>query len=148
MKPSWAVAKFTEAWGAAAHAYRSLNPERRYPRSRTSRCAPPEVPDRVAIAVVPLRPTGAGRHHLVAAGTDVPRFGDQLHPTQDRVLGDDREEGGEHVDVVHRAGQRRRQVEAEAVRPISVTRYPAARSYRDQAQDVRLHHVQRVAAAV
>ena len=45
----------------------------------------------------------------------VPRLGDQLDVPQHRVLLDRGEEGAVHVDVVAGAGQRRREVEAEAV---------------------------------
>lgn len=41
VKPSCAVTKFTDAYGRRPpHAYRSLDPDSRYPRSRTSGSAP------------------------------------------------------------------------------------------------------------
>ncbi len=107
--------------------------------------APPEVPHRVPVAVVPLRPQRGEGPHLVAARAHVPRLGDQLHPAQHRVLRDDREERREHVHVVHRPGQRRRQVEPEAVHPH--LRDPVPQRVRDQPQHVRPPGVQGVPAA-
>ncbi|CAO0831035.1 hypothetical protein SMICM17S_11286 [Streptomyces microflavus] len=107
--------------------------------------AAPVVPYGVAVAVVPLGPQGREGPHLVAAVADVPRLGDQLDPAQHRVLGDHREERGEHVDVVHRAGQGRREVEAEAVD--AHLGDPVAQRVGDEPQHLRLDHVEGVAAA-
>src|SRR5581483_10055349 len=48
--------------------------------------APPEVAHRVAVDAVPLRPEDREVADLIAAGTDVPWLGDQLHLGQDRIL--------------------------------------------------------------
>ena len=81
----------------------------------TARPAAPEVPHRVAVHPVPLGPEDGEVADLVAALADVPRLGDQLHLGEDRILVDDVEEGREAVDVVELAGERRGEVEAEAV---------------------------------
>ena len=81
----------------------------------TARVAAPEVPHRVAIHPVPLGPENREIADLVAALADVPRLGDQLHLGEDRILVDDVEERREAVDVVELAGERRGEVEAEAV---------------------------------
>jgi hypothetical protein len=52
---------------------------------------------------------------LVAALADVPRLGDELHLGDDRVLVDQVEERRQPVDLVELAGQRRGEVEPEAV---------------------------------
>lgn len=105
----------------------------------------PEVADGVAVAVVPLRPQRREGADLVAARSHVPGLGDQLDPAQHRVLGDHREERGEHVDVVHGAGQCGRQIEAEAVH--AHLGDPVAQRIGDQTQDMGLDDMQGVAAA-
>ena len=77
--------------------------------------AAPEVADRVAVLAVPLRPQRREVADLVAALADVPRLGDELDLADDRVLLDEVEERRQPVDVVQLAGERRGQVEAEAV---------------------------------
>ncbi len=107
--------------------------------------AAPEVPDVVAVLVVPLGPQRRELADLVAARADVPRLGDELDPAQHRVLLDGRHEVAEHVDVVERAGQRGREVEAEAVDVHLLD--PVAQRVHDELQDVRLGDVEGVAAA-
>ncbi len=77
--------------------------------------AAPEVADGVAVLPVPLRPLRREVADLVAARADVPRLGDQLDLADHRVLLHELEERREPVDVVELAGQRRGEVEAEAV---------------------------------
>ena len=105
----------------------------------------PEVAHRVAVLVVPLGPEDREVADLVAAGADVPGLGDQLHLREDRVLVDDVEEGREPVDVVQLTRERRGEVEAEPVH-VAVDD-PVAQRVRDQAQDARVHGVERVARA-
>ena len=111
----------------------------------TTAGAAPEVAHRVAVLVVPLAPQRRELAHLVATLPDVPRFGDQLHPGQHRVLADRGQEPAEHVDVVHRPGQRGGQVEAETV-DVHL-QHPVAQRVHHQLQDVRVAHVEGVAAA-
>src|SRR5205814_8645335 len=73
----------------------------------------PEVAHGVAVDPVPLGPEDREIADLVTAGPDVPRFGDQLHLGQHRILVDDVEERGEAIDVVELAGERRGEVEAK-----------------------------------
>ena len=77
--------------------------------------AAPEVADGVAVLAVPLGPLRREVAHLVAAGADVPRLGDQLDLADDRVLLHEVEEGRQPVDVVELAGKGRGEVEAEPV---------------------------------
>ena len=76
---------------------------------------PPEVPDGVAVLVVPLAPRRREPADLVAVHARVPRLGDQLHVPQHRVLADRGDEVPVQVDPVAGPGERRGQVEAEAV---------------------------------
>ena len=100
------------------------------------RRAAPEVADGVAELVVPLGPQGWEFAYLVAADAYVPGLRDQFDLLEDRVLGDDGQEGGELVHVVEGAGQRGGQVEAEAVH--SHLGDPVAQGVGDELEDVRL----------
>ena len=103
----------------------------------------PEVPHRVAVEAVPLRPEHREVADLVAARADVPGLGDQLDLREHRVLVDDVEERGEAVDVVELARERRGQVEAE---PVDVTLHgEVAQRVHDQPQHARVHRVEAVA---
>ena len=75
----------------------------------------PEAADAVAVLAVPLGPQHREVAHLVAAGAQVPRLGDQLDLRDDRILVDDVEERAQLVDFVQLAGQRAGQIEAEPV---------------------------------
>ena len=77
--------------------------------------AAPGLAHAVAEGVVPFRPRVGEAPQLVAAGPDVPRFGDQLHTRQHRVLACGLEEGRRGIETAGAAAQRRRQVEAEPV---------------------------------
>ena len=105
----------------------------------------PEVAHRVAVDAVPLRPQDREVADLVAAGTDIPRLGDQLDLGEHRVLMDRVEERRQAVDVVELASQRRRQVEAEAV-DVALDHQVAQRVH-DHPQHRRVDRVQRVAGA-
>ena len=109
------------------------------------RLAAPEVAHGVAVLAVPLRPQRREVAHLVAAGADVPRFGDQLHLADHRVLLHHLEEGGEPVHLVELAGQGGGQVEAEAV-DVHLG-HPVPQRIHDQLQRVRAAHVEAVAGA-
>ena len=107
--------------------------------------AAPVVADGVAVAPVPLRPQRREVAHLVPALAHVPRLGDELRLGDHRVLLDDVEERGEPVDVVQGAGERRREVEAEAV-DVHLDD-PVPEAVHHELQHVRVPHVQRVAGA-
>ena len=77
--------------------------------------AAPVIADRIAILAVPLRPQRREIADLISAFADVPRFRDQLHLRQHRILLNDVEERAEPIDVVQLAGERRGQIESEAV---------------------------------
>ena len=105
----------------------------------------PEVADLVAVLVVPLHPRRRHATDEVAVHRGVPRLGDQLHVPQDRVLADGDQQVGAHVDVVAGAGQRRHQVEAEAV-DVHLGD-PVAQRVEDEPQRQRVVGVDGVAAA-
>ncbi len=109
------------------------------------RLATPEVAHRVPVLAVPLRPQRREVADLVATGPDVPRFRDQLHLADHRVLLHEVEERGQPVDVVELAGQGGREVEAEAV-DVHL-RHPVAQRVHDQLQGVGMPHVQGVPRA-
>src|SRR5690606_37342951 len=109
------------------------------------RLAAPQVADRVAVAAVPLGPPGREVAHLVAAGTDVPRLGDQLDLGEHRVLLHQVEERAQPVHFVQFAGQCGGEVEAEAVHVHLGD--PVAQRIHDQLEDVRRTHEQAVAGA-
>src|SRR4030095_5847168 len=46
----------------------------------------PKTADRVAVFAVPFRPGRGKVPHLIAASSDIPRFCDQLHLREHRVL--------------------------------------------------------------
>ena len=105
----------------------------------------PEVAHAVAVLAVPLLPLGGEVADLVAALADVPRLGDQLDLADDRVLLDEIEERRQPIDVVQPAGQRRGEVEAEAV-DVHLG-HPVAQAVHHELQRVRVPHVQAVAGA-
>ncbi len=147
MKPSCAVTKLTLACGR-----RPLRPVQVRRAGQAAReladqsvVALPVGAHRVAVLVVPLGPAGREVADLVAAGAEVPGLGDQLDVGQHRILADDVEERAEPVDVVQLAGERRREVEAEAV-DVHLG-HPVAQRIHHQLQHARMLHVERVAAA-
>ena len=79
---------------------------------------------------------------MVATLADVPRFGDQLDLTDDRVLLDDVEERREPVDVVELPGQRGGQVEPETV-DVHL-QHPVPQRVHDQLQGVRVPGIEAV----
>ena len=103
--------------------------------------APPEVAHGVAELVVPLGPLLRQRADQVAVHRGVPRLGDQLHVPQDRVLRDRGQQVAPHVDLVAGAGQRREQVEAEAV-DVHLG-HPVAQRVEDEPQRHRVVGVRR-----
>ena len=82
---------------------------------------------------------------LIAARPAVPGLGNELDARDDRVLVDDVEERGEPVDVVQLAGERRGQVEAEAVHVHLL--HPVAQAVHDELKDPGVADVQGVATA-
>src|SRR5262245_6483057 len=79
------------------------------------RLAAPEIAYRVAELVVPLGPAGRKSSHLVAAGSAIPRLGNQLHAAEGRVLAYHLEKPALLVEAVMLARQNRSEIEAEAV---------------------------------
>ena len=100
-----------------------------------TRVALPESPHGVAVAIVPFRPPGREAAEAIAAVADVPGLGDQLDPGEDGILADRIEKAAVDVEVATRlAGERGRQVEAEAVDVHLL--HPVAQGVHDQLQDL------------
>ena len=74
---------------------------------------PPKIPDLVSVPAVPLRPTGRETAELVAG--NIPGLRDQLDRCEHRVLVDEAQKGAVGVHFSALTGERRRQVETEAV---------------------------------
>ena len=146
MKPSWAVTKLMLANGRRPGVLVEVRRPGE-PRGELAqrRLAAPEVADGVAVGAVPLGPLRREVADLVAARADVPRLGDQLHLADDRVLLHELEERRQPVDVVELAGQRRGEVEAEAV-DVHLGD-PVAQRVHDQLQRVGVPHVEGVPGA-
>ena len=107
--------------------------------------AAPEVPHRVAVAAVPFPPQRWEAADVVAVGlADVPGLGDELGPRDDGVLGDEIEEGREAVETALLAGQRRGEIESEAVD--AHLQQPVAQRVHHHLQGERVGRVDRVAA--
>ncbi len=62
--------------------------------------APPVAAHRIAVAPVPLGPLPRKSSYLIAPRSHIPRLGNKLHLTDDRILLNDLEERGQHVNVV------------------------------------------------
>src|SRR5690606_22389259 len=75
----------------------------------------PEAARIVAETAVPFGEAGRMVADLVAAGTDVPRFRDQLDLRQHRVLAQRVEEAAARIEAAGFAAERDAEVEAEAV---------------------------------
>jgi hypothetical protein len=105
----------------------------------------PIAPHRVAKMVVPLRPAGGKRAHLIAAGSNVPRLRDQLGPGQNGILPNGGEEGGAAIEPVRSATERAGEIEPEAVDMAGLD--PIAQRIHDHLQHARVGQVERVAAA-
>src|SRR5215472_6079837 len=91
---------------------RSAEPRSDHARRRL---AAPEVAHRVAELVVPLGPSRREGPDLIAAGTAIPRLGDQLDRTQLRVLATRLQETALIVEAARIACQNSAEIEAEAV---------------------------------
>src|SRR5215211_2479522 len=77
--------------------------------------AAPETARDIAELVVPFAPARRKAADLVAAGTEVPGLGNELHLAQDRVLPDGSEETRTVREVEWIAGERGGEIEAEAI---------------------------------
>src|SRR5208282_2535378 len=75
----------------------------------------PKTPDRVAVLPIPLGPTRRKITELIAIGAEIPRLGNQLEPSHDRILSDRVEKRAVLLVIVVLAGERRGQIEAETV---------------------------------
>jgi len=77
---------------------------------------PPEAPQRIAISVIPLGPSGRKSAELVGVLSDIPRLRDQLDRSQHRILLQRRKKARRGIEGAIRAtGKARRQVEAKSI---------------------------------
>ena len=83
--------------------------------TQAGRLATPEIAHGVTVLTVPFGPLRWEVAHLVTAGADVPRLGNELDLRDNGVLLHEFEERGELVHVVELSRQGRGQVEAETV---------------------------------
>ncbi len=113
--------------------------------ARLALVALPEAPDGVAVAAVPFGPAGREAADLIAAHADVPGLGDHLCRGQHRVLGHRVEEVGALGEGAVLAGERGREIEAEAVDPHLLD--PVAQGVRDHPERVGMAQLERVPAA-
>src|SRR5262245_45204926 len=105
----------------------------------------PIASHRATIVVVPLRPSGRKVADLVAARTEVPRFGNELDAREDRILPDGGEKRRAFVEPFRAAAERARKIEPEPVDMADVR--PIAQRIHHQLQYARMRQVERVAAA-
>src|SRR5262249_58518168 len=76
-------------------------------------CTGPVATQRAAKAVVPLRPSRRKRTDPIAAGTKIPRLGNQFDTCQDWVLPDGRKEGHASIKPIGAAAERAGEIEPE-----------------------------------
>ena len=81
---------------------------------------------------------------MVPAFTDIPRFSNELHAREDRILVNDVEERGQPVDVVELTSERGREIEPKAV-DVHL-RHPVSKAVGDQLERARTANVEAVAA--
>ena len=105
----------------------------------------PELAKAVAVLPVPLGPQHRKVAHLVAAVAHVPRFGNELHLREHRILVDDVEERAQPVNRVQLARQRGCKVEPEAI-DVHL-QHPVAQAVHDHLDGAWVTHVERVAGA-
>ena len=105
----------------------------------------PEPAGGVAVAVVPLAPACRKLPKLIAAHADVPRFGDELERTQDRILCDCDKQRMFRVKATGAPPQRGGKIKAEAVNPALFRE--TAQAVHCEPERGRPFQCQRVAAA-
>ena len=101
--------------------------------------------NRIAVTIVPLRPPNGKISHLISALAYIPRFGNQFHLRQHRVLMDDVQECRQTIHSVQFARQRCRQIKAKTIH--MHLQHPVPQAVHDQLQHARVPHVQRVPRA-
>src|SRR3984957_18302902 len=107
--------------------------------------ASPEVSHVIAKPVIPLSPARRKAANLISARAKVPRLGDQLHVSEDRILAHDLQEAAFGVKPVGLARKDRPKIETEAVDPRFG--HPIAQTVRDHLNDARMAEIERVAGA-
>ena len=105
----------------------------------------PVIAHRVAVLVVPLRPARRKAADLVAAGTAVPRLGDQLHLGEPRILHHRLHEAVVRIEAARLAREDGAQVEAEAVDVHLLG--PVAQAVAHHLDHQRVREIERVAGA-
>src|SRR5580704_8045899 len=104
--------------------------------------AAPEVADRVAEFIVPLRPARRETPDLIAAWTAIPWFCDQLHRFKRRVLAAGLEKSRLIIEAIWFAGEDGAEIETETVDMGLVD--PIAQAIGDHLDHPRVRQIQRV----
>src|SRR5690606_34929499 len=105
----------------------------------------PEAPHRVAIAIIPFAPVCRETAQLIAPGTHIPGFGDQLAGGQQRVLGKHLEKRRLAVKALGLPAEHAGQIETEAVDAHGPR--PVAQAVGNQLQYTRMSYIERIATA-
>ena len=105
----------------------------------------PEFAHAIAVLAVPLGPLHRKVAHLVAAFANVPRFGNQFHLRDYRILVDGVEKCGQFAHFVQAARQGRGQVKAKTIHVH--LRDPVAQAVHDQPQRARVEHIDGISRA-
>ena len=105
----------------------------------------PERPHIVAKAVIPLSPARREAADLIASGAAVPRLGNQLDLTQQRVLAAGHQKAVALIKTIVITAQNGRQIEPEAI-DVHLAG-PVAQRVGDHLQDARVAQVEGVAGA-
>src|SRR6478609_4995140 len=105
----------------------------------------PKTADRVAKFSVPFRPGRGKVAHLIAAFPDVPRFCDQLHLREHRVLLDYLEKWMQRIESRMIARELRCEIESKSVHVHLL--YPVSQAVGHQLQRPRVNQIQAVTCA-
>ena len=105
----------------------------------------PEAAHGVPVGRVPFSPEDREVPDLIPALAEIPRFGNQFHLRQHRVLVDDIKERPQPIDLVEFTRQRRGQVEPEAIHVH--LQHPVPQTVHNELERARVGHVQGIATA-
>ena len=76
---------------------------------------PPEIANVIAKSIIPLTPQGWEPADLIAAGSNIPWFSNQLYLSQHRVLLHCAEKRALKFDIAFTPGERSRQIESKTI---------------------------------
>ena len=104
----------------------------------------PKAANVITVAIVPLGPAGGESAELIAAGADIPGFGNQLDSGERGILGQGLEKRRARVEAAFLATENGSEIEAETVD--SHLNGPIAQAVHDQPQHLGMGNVNGVAA--